>query len=158
MKHGTYPSGFIKATETKTDPQLAKMFGVTPTTVRNWKKKLDIPVRPGNKVIHEKIDAMLKTAATWQEIKRKTGYSESAIKARKRELFGFKPRAPKTPQKEDPLDDIATSAPGVTVSREMRFLAACEAKAADRGMTLEEFKTKWLTTRTGQAWKNDMGF
>ena len=159
MKRGTYPLGFVSSANILTDQQLSKRFGFTVGTIRTWKSKLGLPLKPQQEVLHAKIDALLKEKIPIPDIKKKTGASESAIKVRKRLLFGVKRKALYATKEEGrPAPPTQSSPSPIIATREKRFMDACEAKAKDRGMTLGEFRDKWLSTPTGQSWARDMGF
>lgn len=143
------PKGFKAATARHNDLDLAKMFQVTPSTIRNWKKRLDIPLRRSNKVEYDEIDKMLRTDAKPSEIAKATGYSDTTIKRRRRELFGSKCRT--TPHAKRNKEEALAH------PRESRESLSMRVKADVMGVDRNTFMA-WMKTPKGQEWRKQMNF
>ena len=149
MIKNTCPAGFVKGVEGKNDLQLAKKFGVSPITIRNWKKRLGLPPAPVIRVDYTQIEAMLREQVKPTDIAKATGYSESAIKRRRREMFGSRCRTPPRPRRSE---ESASEHP-----RESRENLAMRVKADVMGVDRVTFLA-WMKTPKGQAWRAQMNF
>ena len=145
----TCPKGFKAATARNNDLELAKMFHVTPESIRNWKNRLGIPLRRSNKVDLVEIDRMLKMDAKPSEIAKATGYSDTTIKRRRRELYGSKYRM--DPHAKQNKEEVSAH------PRESRESLSMRVKADVMGVDRNTFMA-WMKTPKGQEWRKQMNF
>lgn len=148
------PKDFKKRCGDKNDQDLAKIFGVHPNTIRNWKQSQGIPFVRHPKVDYTQVDLMLSRFAKPSDISKETGISESTIKKRRSLMFKTKAKG-RSPKKSELNASYASRAVEMIAPRD-RAQLAYERMAEKMEMPLDHFMTKWLPHN--DAWQRDMGF
>lgn len=143
------PKHFAERCGDRSDLVLGKAYGVTPATIRNWKKAAGVHIAPHPRTDYTQVDIMLKRCTKPTDIAAATGVSVSAIKVRRKKLFTPEPKpdAPKGSYSNRMLDFL---------NPEVREKVAYERMAKKMEMPLDHFMEKWLPHN--KAWQRDMGF
>lgn len=146
------PKSFAQDCVGKKDPDLARSYGVSTNTIRNWKARLGINLVAGNKIDYEPVDKMLRDGVHIKVIAEHFGIAESTTKRRRSLLFGPKFKVERKGGK--PGENTVA----ITILPRDRYRAAIEAKARNLDMDPEKFRMNWLPTPTGRQWASDMAF